>query len=531
MLMALQACLPEAARADPGTADWLSYDGATSLRRWVAPAAGGKRRLEEGSWTGLALDERLSLGLRESYGSDLVDGRRVVTGRHLHGRANWEREAEFDYKMLREHSAVSLDVSGGFYDGRRPRRVGQQQLQLGKVEAWNEHRGADFGADLRLFDGRVRYEGGYALSDYANQWDDLEAARDAARRTRGRPLRAVGDAFRNRLDVDILTDGPLTLSGYGLYQRGDETYRMARRSGARQGFSAGELREVGVLLGVRKFSFDIKHRERSLTGYNQQRLEGRFSYGPIRLSLFQEEMSRGLGGDWLTHDDTIGGEVEIDLDQHRYGDAVEGFSVRRLLPSAVTFGMEQGSRQHQSSGDRPDASTTHRLGFYWGWEQADTDIAVYRRLYDSRRTGAETADETEYGIDVSQTFYGDGWDLSGYVSGGNFLYHEVGSRWEDLWISGGLALSFYPDDLPDISLGVNYNSYNSLMPDFGEKYGQRSLSLELGVDVSQYLTVGDPKHPPSMNLYYYLIGTETKDTYLSSRKLEHALAFTMAFRF
>lgn len=157
--------------------------------------------------------------------------------------------------------------------------------------------------------------------------------------------------------------------------------------------------------------------------------------------------------------------------------------------------------------------------------------SVYRRLYDSRRTGAETADETEYNVDISQSFYGDGWDLFGYVSAGNFACHEVGGRMEDLWISGGLSVWLYPDDLPSVSLGLDYNSYASNMPDFGERYGQRSLSLELGVDLSQYLTLGDPSHAPSMNLYYYAIGTENNGTYFKDQKLEHAVAFTMTLRF
>jgi hypothetical protein len=505
----------------------------TSLRRWVAPTLPGvSSRVGEESWSGSALEDRLSLGLRESYGSDLLDGRRVVTGRHLTGRANWQREADFRYKVLEDHGSVSLDLTGGFSDGRRPRRLGRQQLRLGKVEAWNEHRGADIGADLRLFDDRLRYEGGYALSDFANQWDDREAARDAGQGPGSRPFNAVGHASRHRLSVAPITHGPLTLSGYGLYQRGDATYRLARRSGARRGFSAGELREVGASLRLQEFRLDVKQRGRSSRGTDQQRLEGRFRYGPLKLSLFRDERSRGRGGDWLTHDDTIGGSVEVDLDQHRHGDVVDGFSMRRLLPSVVKFGMDHGSRQHvQSPRDPPDLSTTQRLGFSWEWDRADTDLSVYRRLYDSRRTGAETADETEYGVDISHSFYGDGWDLFGYVSAGNFAYHEVGSRMDDLWISGGLSLWLNHDDLPNMSLALDYNSYDSTMPDFGERYGQRSLSLEFGVDLSQYLTIGDPSHAPSMNLYYYTIGTENNGTHLKNRKLEHAVAFTMTLRF
>jgi hypothetical protein len=527
---------PHATRAEPSTASPLLFRSDTSEPAgagtgFVATAGGGLSELSEEArvW-----DDRLALGVRESYGRDVFDGRRVVTSRHLDQGANWQRQADFSFNALGPEQDVTLRVSGGVYDARRPTRVRRQRLRLGEVAAWGEHQGVDIGLNLGLFGDRLRYDGGYAWSDYVNRWDTREAARNSERRALSSTLEGAGDAQRHRIEADLLTGGAAELSAYGLYQAGHPNFRVGRRSGTSLQFTTGGIREIGTSLGLDGLRFGMTWQDRALRGLEQRTTKGEIAHGPFRLTLFQDVHSRAARGEWLSRDDSFGGEVEVDLDRHRYGEEEDGgFSIRRLLPSTVTLGAERGRRQHARAPDDPrDLETTHSLGLYWGWEWADTDMAIYRRVYDSRMRGAESADETEYGFDFSQGFYGESWDLWAYLSVGGFASHEIDNRWRDLWVGGGASISYYPEHLPDVSLTLDWNRYHSAMPDFAEHFGDQTLSLDLAVDLSKYLTATDSDHAPSMQLHYYVLGTDRRSSYSGrSAGLEHAIALTMALRF
>jgi hypothetical protein len=441
---------------------WLSENNIRSFRpddNAVTGNYGGAAIQTERTQPGLdkafIKADRFSLNFSDSSGRDLRDGRRILTSRQLSQGANWRREAGFGFIPL-SSEYLTLSVTGGLYDARRPANVRQQKLRLGEAEAWRKHRGMDIGLGLKLFGDRLRYDAGYAWSDYIR----TEKFSGGATRPNRRKIEESGwqsdDAQRHRIEADILKGKPVDLSASGLYQSGGPSFRKPPRSGMSQPLSIGEISEFGGSFGLDKLRFDIKRQDSDVGGRERQRIDTKVTYRPVTLSMFQQENARVQNGITQRREDTIGGAVKFDLDKYRHGDEEDGgFSIRRLLPSSVSLGAERSRiRYGDDSADPKGVGTGLSLGLYWGWDQADTDISIYRK---SRVIGSSTARETDIGLDFSHTIYSGNWDLSAYVSVGSFAHNETDNNFRDLWAAGGVSASYYAEHFPDIALAVDFN--------------------------------------------------------------------------
>ena len=338
-----------------------------------------------------------------------------------------------------------------------------------------------------------------------------------------------GSAQRHRIDADILKGKPVSLSAYGLYQSGGPSFRKPPRSGMSQPLSIGEISELGASLGLDKLRFDIKQQDSDVGGRERQRLETKVAYRPVTLSMFQQENARVQNGITQRREDTIGGAVKFDLDKYRHGDEEDGgFSMWRLLPSSISLGAERSRIQYGDDfADPKGLGTGLSLGLYWGWNQADTDISIYRK---SRVIGSSTAHETDIGLDFSHTIYSGNWDLSAYLSIGSFTHNETDNNFHDLWAAGGVSASYYPEHFPDIALAVDFNHYNGVYPDFAERFGDQALTFDLAVDLSKYLA--ETNFAPSLKIHYYAFPNQTWASFGGgSESIEHAIGVTMAFRF
>ena len=85
--------------------------------------------------------DRFSLNFNESSGRDLRDGRRILTSRQLNQGDNWRHEVGFGFTPLSSEN-LTLSVTGGMYDARRPANVRQQSFGLvrpklgASIEGW-----------------------------------------------------------------------------------------------------------------------------------------------------------------------------------------------------------------------------------------------------------------------------------------------------------------------------------------------------------------------------------------------------------
>jgi hypothetical protein len=293
--------------------------------------------------------------------------------------------------------------------------------------------------------------------------------------------------------------------------------------------ATGEIRELGASLDLNSLSFNFKQQDRSVGGRERERIEGKIAYSPVTFSLFQQENARVQDGRVQWREDTIGGAVKFDLEKHRHqGEEDSGFSIRQLLPSMLTLGMERSQTQYGEDSDDPKGvGTGVSLGLYWAWNQADTGIAIYRK---SRVIVSSEAHETDYGLDLSHTVYSNNWDVSAYLSVGSFAHTETDNNFRDLWAAGGVSASYYPEHFPDVRLSVDFNRCDGVYPDFAERFGDQDLTLDLAVDLSKYLAGND--FAPSLQLHYYAFPNQTWASSAGrSGSIEHAIGVTLAARF
>jgi hypothetical protein len=470
--------------------------------------------------------DRFSLTFADSSGRDLRDGRRILTSRQLSQGANWRHEAGFSFTPLNSDN-VSLSVTGGLYDARRPVNASQQKLYLGETDSWRKHRGMDLGLNLGLFGDRLRYAAGYAWSDYIRT-DRFSRNPTLSSRRRTALGWQSDDAQQHRIDADILKGGPLELSAYGLYQNGGLSFVRPPRSGMTMPLTFGQISEFGASFDLDNLSLDIKQQDRSIGERNRQRIESKIAYSPVTLSLFQQETSRTRNGRNQRRDDTIGGSVKVSLEKYRQGNGDDKFSLRRLIPSSVTVGTDRSQIQYGArEDDLTGQGTGVSLGLYWEWEQGGTDISVSRK---NRIIGSSGTRETDYGLNFSHTVYSGTWDASAYLSLGSFAHEEIDNRYRDFWVAGGVSASYYGENFPDVRLSLDFNHYDGAYPDFDERFGDQALTLDLAVDLSKYL--GEIPAAPSLKLHYYAFPNKTWDSYTGrSGKIEHAIGVTMAFRY
>ena len=194
----------------------------------------------------------------------------------------------------------------------------------------------------------------------------------------------------------------------------------------------------------------------------------------------------------------------------------------------LTLGTERSRIQFGADPDDPKGvGTGVSLGLNWAWNQAETDIAIYRK---SRVIGSSGTHETDYGLDFTHTIYSNNWDVSAYLSVRSFAHTETDNNFRDLWAAGGISASYYPEHFPDVRLSVDFNHYNGVYPDFAERFGDQSLTLDLAVDLSKYLA--GTNFAPSLQLHYYAFPNQTWASSASrSGSIEHAIGVTLATRF
>lgn len=474
--------------------------------------------------TASSLNEHLDFSFRNIENRDLLKGRRVVSERHLERNCNWQREAGLSFTTT-GLEGVSFAMSGGFYDARRPAAVRNPRLQLGFPTRWSEHSAADFLLNLGLFDDRLRYEGGYARSRYRGSFDyqDIDRRPD---RWRLPPSGGRGSAQLHRLEADLLSGEEVDLSVFGHYESASLAFRAAPRSGAKLRFRGGEVREFGASLSADQVRMSLTHLERRARGRAQEKLEAEIGYGATTITLFHDIFSRGNGRVWRTREDSFGGALAFDVDTLRGGDDDTG--LKFLFPSSVRLGTQRGLVRYVRSPDEPpDVKKAASATLSWAQDGGFTNVSFYRSITESPEESSAGADETDFGVDLSQSFYGDNWDFTWYASVGGFDSNAFGGLSRDRWIFGGVSLGYDPEHLPTMSMAVDFDRFQGDYPDFGERFSEQSVSLDLGLDFSKYLHEGN-----SMSVHYHVLRTENSSSNLSrTEDLQNAISLRIGMRF
>ncbi len=294
------------------------------------------------------------------------------------------------------------------------------------------------------------------------------------------------------------TLGSLYLEGRGAPQDDAEAVKWFRKE-AEQGFASGQNR-----LGLS----DEETRE----------IGGALDLGPVRFELSQAietDFDEDDSAAWSSRTRRWKAAVTLGLDETRMaGDGGGDFSLEGLLPSSITFTGERGKVALAHAPDGPeDLETTFGVNLTWDWGGvADTSLGFYQTNYDSREIGAESADDVDRSLDISQGFYGDNWDVSAYLSLNDYRYLETGFASRDRMYSGGISFSLLPENLPDLSVFLDVDGFDSIYFDDDYSSGDQSWSLDAVLDFSKFLPLADADRKPYLKLTYDMEGAASEDS-------------------
>jgi len=486
------------------------------------PAAFGEIPEQDGS-VGL-FGDRLKLKFSDADSSAFQSPSGVLAPGFSEESDYWRREGGVAIDVLRSQF-VTLSLDGAWFDARTPDMSGRGGLDIRPVTDWREQSFGNAGLDLGLFGDRIAYSTGLA------HWrsDASSAAAAVSAETDSVAAGGEGRAEWHHLDAKLLQGGPIDLSAYGHYSLVDPSYQAPATSTGPPPLTTGETREFGGTIGFGSIAFSPSYSLVSQADSQTSKIAGSLDFGPVGFALSRSVITSHAEGDpddWSSRNHLNSGTIDLDLEEYRdLGDGLDGAGFWRMLPSSVS--LSGSLAQVETAGRRGDPEDLERgleLGFAWYWESAETTVDLGMTDYDSRAAGLESDDMRDWSLDISQGFYGDIWDFSGYLS----IYRsESGDDWADLGLGGGLDFTYFAEDLPDVSLSVSYDWSKGFAPDDSYEMIDQPWSIGLSLDFAKFLPIFIDKDKPRLTMTYYAEGTSSYDSDEGTTK-EWGQAFTIS---
>jgi hypothetical protein len=231
-----------------------------------------------------------------------------------------------------------------------------------------------------------------------------------------------------------------------------------------------------------------------------------------------------------------GGKITLDLEEYRYGFESEvGEYLGKLIPGYVSFGGAHSLIDQADVEDGPDAvETSMFFGLGWTWDSADTSIDISRSNYSSGSNAYDEVTSEDVTLDLMQGFYADQWSLFFFASLGNSKMTSAYDQMDDLYGFAGVQLDLTLDELPEFSIGVDYDSYASSYDSDYYGYSDRSENWSFygKVDLSRYIPWGGSIREPRLDLTYRSrLSTDRGSESETVADLDHAVVLFAGFKF
>ncbi len=393
-------------------------------------------------------------------------------------------------------------------------------MQLGPPSAWVEHQSEEFGLSIGLLDERIRYEGGFARSNYEGKLDYQAPQRRPDRWTL--PLRGgSGEAYSHRLEADLFTSGSTRLMVYGGTQSASPRFRRGVRADGLRRYSTGKIDELGMRFNAGRSSVDMIYSERNARDRDQRRLEGELSYGSIAVGVFSETFQLSRGVTQLMTEDAYGGSLTYDLSTLTA--SAGGSAAALLLPASVSVGLRRGEIRYPGPSEaQPDIADSFNVGVSWIQPNGGTDLSFYRGRTEAPANSQLGADVREFGFDLTQTVQVGAWAATSYVSVGEYKTDYLGDLTSDQWAVGGVSLGYSRRDFPDLSFGIDADGYRGAYPAYGARFREATASFDVGVDFSKFFPVGG-----AMRIDYFAVSGGGAP----EGGFEHVLGGVLGFQF
>ena len=397
------------------------------------------------------------------------------------GKELW-RDAMAAEGVLPLASGAKVGVKADLVRSARATEDGPHNL-LGAAFDWQQNTVASSELTLGLADDRVRMKTMQANS----AWDSSDEDRTDRQ----------GLAFLQRLDADLVRTDDWLVSSFVRYSQVDDDFD-----------SDGLSREWP----------DRKERN-----WRVLSVGGTAGWGPLALTLSYDQRQRLDTAGY--REELYPAVLQIDIDDLRgrlnLGDDSHWWM---LLPDSAWVSVTSGRADTGSGRHSEDRISEQGLGLSWNWQGSYASFEVWRYLYDSHEAAAEEADWVGHGGSFSLGAYGRRWNVDasfGLDYGDN---QEASSASEDNDYYGTLAVSYRPEKLPDVVLGLTLgrSSTEYFAYDGESSTDYHAFSAEL--DLSKYLRDPYQTEGPRLSLLYWTRNMTYADTFgEDSDEREHVI--------
>lgn len=456
------------------------------------------------------LDDRLTLSGVSTFGSDIVGFQR---GFGQTGRSN-RTVADLGLEVVRGEN-LGVTVTGTFLDAERPASA---NFGIGEVVEGERNRVAGGGIAIDLFGGRIRTSSEVAYSRYENPAEldpflsGLPGFVDVGE-TEGR-------AHTHRLDVIVWEGESVNVTAYGLYSLTDPLYRSIQ-------------------------SFAPADRETIEFG-------GTVGWGPAQLGITRTVFENNVDKAptlLTTETATTLANLGLFLEEYRVpAEDAEHVWPRRLIPSSVNISYSDTRIEDENAGallDNPAVFFTpfdipHQvtkvagLALSWNWEAASTNLALNTYRLDNRPPADTTADTIDDSIDLSQSFFGDIWDLSAHVTASRTRFKQSTSTAKRYVVAPGVNLSLRAEGWPDLA-GYADLSWDTTEFDVdGSDSHARTRRVGASLDFSKYLPGPDleslGRAQPFLVVSWQFQDTKFNDPFFGEQsQISHTAMLTAGF--
>jgi hypothetical protein len=476
------------------------------------------------------LDDRVSLSAASVSGSDLISSAGFMGVDELSSARNVRQEIDLKLDAIRSRAA-NLDLHARYAQGRVPGEGTQlgglknslqsrytTGMSFRTVSRWTEISQSDLEAKLSLFSNRLRLSSTYSSSAVGSEKQIGFGEYDPY------AFSASPDEHRSRHDHRInaaLWRGDLVdLSAYGsfggyttLATPSDESFETLDGGGSS---SATQTWMIGGKASLGPFQLNLSHRSAAYE-YESRRYFGFDTYtlDDTRRNHFQRLRTGGtLPG--------TEGKVELDLASILESESRTA-ALGGLLPTATWF---QLSRRQKIPDGRRVASVKDGAGFGLDWvgDFSNASVGIWRDVDDNLELGEETADTEDWSADFNYDFFDDFWGVSLFLYASHNAYKEIDAGTLQTDIGGGVSLSLYHDDLPDVEVGMDFDYYISDEYDYEYRGVSETVGSFISFDFSKYLPIEGRNYKPLLKFAYKAEATRYSDSEIAQRpELNHAI--------
>ena len=439
---------------------------------------------------GSAFDGILTASIGRTFGTDI---RGTQHGLGLTTEESNRTAFHVAFKPLRE-GIVTLKLTGGYFDLTRPDEVG---FGFGEIPVGEKNTLFSTSGELGLFDERIRLLVAAAASQYSNP-----ASLDTFGSANLQDIdETEGDAGRIRLDIDLWQGDYFGASVFGGLERVSPFYQ------ALESFVEPDQERIDAGLSL---TSDYVFIDLSTEAIHTN-IEDVTSILATKQVTYRGATTFELGSLRETYDEAAGDAA-----------AEAGFPWLKLIPSRITIGAEEQTFEGLNGEELvaipnlffpqsavPDNKSDQvSVGFGWDFENASTGIDFYRIWFDDRSLTNESSDSLEHSIGLSQSLFGDIWEVSASVEGNNFENQSIPTFSNEYSLSASAFATVRPEGLPDLTISGDWEGVHTEFQGEGFTGDEQTYQGLATMDFSKFLP------SPDLGVDY---GTYLRSSYLVRR--------------